>query len=646
MPLGWVVDTDRTTRPAGWEDGHSPSSAAYDKVGVIVGKRSRGRRHGDARLRLLREGEAPSSKRGTTQPGDALQPLVLELRKRLRNPDPWELLAFVSTIVSVSDGSAGPDVAGTALQGLVDSFIGVDLAETTAALNVLVVLVTDPDLVREIDAELSHRSQPMPLWLKDIKETRVTRAVVMSEESGPGEDIILGIEWAGVGEASFLTYVDHSSGTVVKDAFPAPMSVAEAVVHLEAMAEDEGEDAVELEDIDLGVARAMIEEALDNGDALEYEFASDTWPSSRPILEWLVAGLPELEVDLDDLDDLDSFAEAVLRERAHVIEAFSGSEEAAAAGLRLTPAGQARDDVVMSLIGGADGYLSQEDFRRWTPERVEGLLLLALPANVMVNRVVAERVPPLLKAFASWSLSGLDVPKAEIDAVRATVDRCGPEYVAIATSKEARVLRDAIRAYERRSGLDQVALQILGTTEDVDLDTWLLEYLGAEVGGVDALMELEAAALPDEDFAWSVVPEDVRQPVGEIVELLDDFADRSFGVEFRTACRRFLAAVVAGDPVVFRRKASAASGAAVIAWLVGRANGLVAVGSDAMAAGDLWAHFGVKGASTRAETFRRAARIDPGLTSYGLGRAAWLTSGKRANLVRARDESIARRGQA
>lgn len=431
-----------------------------------MGKRSRGHRQGDARLRILRDGDAPPGKRSTTQPGDALQPLVLELRKRLRNPDPWELLAFVSTIVTATEDTSAPAVAGNALHGLVDSFIGVDLAETTAALHVLAALVRDEDLVREIDVELSQRSQPMPLWLKDIRQTSVTKAVVVSAAADLGEDVILGIEWAGVGEAAFLTYIDHAAGTVVKDAFPAPMSVADTVVHLESMA-DEDEDDVEFEDVDLGVARILIEDALEHGDDLGVEFESDTWPSSRPILEWLLSVLPEVDLDLrgldrfDDLDDVDAFAETVLRERAHVIEAFSGSDEAASATLTLTPEGQDRDDIAMSLIAGSDVFLSPEDFRRWTPERVHELLLTTLPASVLVDGRVAERIPQLLRAFATWSLKGIDAAEGEIAALTDTVDRVGPEYVRLATSREAVNLREAIRAYERLTGLEDLAVPIL-----------------------------------------------------------------------------------------------------------------------------------------------------------------------------------------
>ena len=56
----------------------------------------------DARLRIV-HGGAAQPKRGTTQAGDALQPLIVEMRRRIRDADPWQLLAFLSTIVDVAD---------------------------------------------------------------------------------------------------------------------------------------------------------------------------------------------------------------------------------------------------------------------------------------------------------------------------------------------------------------------------------------------------------------------------------------------------------------------------------------------------------------------------------------------------------------
>lgn len=617
-----------------------------------MGKRSAKRRHGDARLRVVHGGKAPA-KRGTTAPGDAMQPLVVELRRRLRDEDPWQLLAFTSTLVEVSGGPPGPDGVSLAIEGMIETFLGIDLAETTAALSTLAVLVDDEDLRTSITAELSHRTQPMPLWLRDIRDVKVNRAAILSVDGDRGDDLLLGVDWTGTEGGSFVIYVDHGLGTVVKDAFPMAMPFAETVEELRTTTLDEAVpgERVELEELDLAEARGLIETALENMEELGEEHESDTWPAARPILEWLLTTMPEghtdrwdepggWELDDDDWDLPAAIAQQMLEERAQVVADFAASTDASSAGVELTGIGT--DDQVMSLIVGGAGLGSAESFQRWTPERIEDLLLGTLPRAVLVDDRIARRIPPLLKAFASWSMSQMGAAEAETVAVRKAVDACAAEYLALATSPEARRLREAVKAYAALLDDEVSIVPVVESDEPVDWDEFFLDQMATEVGGREALAVLATDPLPDEDFDWSVVPPDLRDQLAEIVDALDAFALDRFGVEYRTACRRFLADVVHGAPDAFRRRGTVASAAAVVAWLVGRANGVVGRGGDGMLAGDLWSHFGLRGPSTRADTFRRAVGLELYPPTHTLGRPEWLTSATRLSIVRQRDTALAR----
>ena len=64
-----------------------------------------------------------------------------------------------------------------------------------------------------------------------------------------------------------------------------------------------------------------------------------------------------------------------------------------------------------------------------------------------------------------------------------------------------------------------------------------------------------------------------------MLELTDACCDELLDVEYRTACRRLLARVAAGDPAVFRRRASSATAAAAICWIVGKDNDLFRSGA-------------------------------------------------------------------
>ncbi|GAA2158617.1 DUF6398 domain-containing protein [Humibacillus xanthopallidus] len=633
-----------------------------------AGKRGRG----DARLRIV-HGGAAQPKRGTTVPGDAIQPMVVDLRRRLRDDNPWSFLAFVSTLVEVAESGPGPadDIPDTggwpegggaaALAPVVESFIGIDLAETTAALNALAVLVRDAEMVGDIDAELAHRRQPMPLWLRDLRDTRVTKAHLMAADGDRGANVVLGLDWSGGHGATFLVYVDHARGTVVRDAFPVPAPIEEVLSRLDDTAGQEGPGApdFDIEELDLAEARSLVEEALDESDEEDWDPESDTWPASRPILRWLLQTMPEGGLgwaehedfeDFEDFDDLDTdsrsvssrLAEELLSSRRELVDRFAASPEATAAGLDLRPDGTDRMALALTLC--ASESMNDKAFLKWSPERVELLLFGLLPRTTLVDRTVAKRVPQLLKVFAAWCLAEVGASPKQIAAVRDAVDRSGPDYIAIVTSFEATRLRQAVQDYAALLGDPVGILPVMESQSDFAWAEFMIDRAAEQVGGREALSALDLEPLPDEEFDWSTVPSDIHGPVSETLQPIDELATERFDVEFRTACRRFLAAVVAGDPGLFRRRGSTASAAAAIVWLVGRFNGVVARGGDGMLAGEVWTYFGVTAsASSRAQVLRRAVGLDPYALTDSLEHPEWLTSANRQDLARRRDEGLALR---
>jgi hypothetical protein len=518
------------------------------------------------------------------------------------------------------------------------------------------VLVPDPEIVDDIDQELAHRRQPMPLWLRDLRELRVSRAHLMSADDDLGSNVVLDIEWPGGGGASFLVYVDHRHGTVVRDAFPTPVPIQEVLGQINDASPEEEQPT--FEEIDLAQGRRLIEQALDMSDEDDWDPASDTWPAARPILDWLLGTMPEggtgwpqlngakhfddprSLVALDDESALDELVDTLLDTRRELVDQFASSTAASLAGLDLT---RDRDRAALALIVGTSGPMPDDEFLHWTPDRVGDFLFGMLPRTLLVDEHIARRIPQLLRAFAVWCMGQADAADNDIVIVRNAIDEFGPDYVGLVTSFEALRLREAVKDYASLLGDPVGIVPVLETSEAFDWTEFVLDQAAGEVGGREALAALDTEPLPDEDFDWSVVPADITEPVAETVRLLDDLATERFDVEFRTACRRFLATVVTGDPGIFRRRGSTASAAAVVAWLVGRANGIVARGAHGMTAGELWAHFGLKGASSRGPTFRKAAGVDPYAVSDSLGHPQWLTSATRRDLTRRRDEALALR---
>ncbi len=180
------------------------------------------------------------------------------------------------------------------------------------------------------------------------------------------------------------------------------------------------------------------------------------------------------------------------------------------------------------------------------------------------------------------------------------------------------------------------------STSLADHRTFMRELLREAAGGEEALRNLDDRPLPDEDFDWTGIADDIRGTVAEILTLCDRCCDELLDVEYRTACRRLLARAAAGDPSVFRRKARTETAAAAICWIVGKDNDLFTPMGGGMQVKHLMAHFGLAqgGVSQRAETMMKAAGFDPYNRRWELrlGTPALLVSRRRRRIIELRDE--------
>jgi hypothetical protein len=173
-----------------------------------------------------------------------------------------------------------------------------------------------------------------------------------------------------------------------------------------------------------------------------------------------------------------------------------------------------------------------------------------------------------------------------------------------------------------------------------DISDVVLDGLRRAVGGEEALNALDTAPLPDEPFAWTAVPPDVHARVDEVLDLVDRCCADLLDVEYRTACRRLLADIAAGDPEVFRRRGRADTAAGAVCWLVGKSNSLFdhTPVTPKLTVKGLAEHLGIGGASMsqRSEPMLRAIGVDPH-GSKELGSARYLTGPRRARIIADRD---------
>ncbi len=488
---------------------------------------------------------------------------------------------------------------------LIQTFLDVDLLETTALLAVIAELSGDDVLRRRVRREITARAHTLPTWLTDLDRATVEGSIEMVHVLGDGDNIMIGMKLPGGSALSLVVYIDHNLGTLVKDAFTVPEPLGTLIEHMQVVGDDPDTTWAELAPAD---ARVRIRDAIELSAISFPPFETDTWPACRPLVEWAIGMLPAGGTGYQR-PQWDADALAALTER------FFGS-----------PFGTGLDDadhrgLLTSLLWFGTDY-GPGDPLRWSPVVVELLLVDWIPRKIVDDAAYLAKAPDLLRAFIRFCHQERGIRPALTADTLAAVDSYEPEY--------QRTIRSP-----RPQGTAALlaAMGVLGQDS-----VWpLLDALRRAVGGDAALDRLDARPLPDEPFAWETVPGDVHERVTEVLRLVDQCCDELLDVEYRTACRRLLARAVAGDPEIFRRRSRPETAAAAICWVIAKANDLF---SGELLVKDLVGHFGIgqSSVSQRSGPLLRAVGVDP--HQYGvmnLGSPDYLTSTRRERILTLRD---------
>lgn len=559
------------------------------------------------------------------EPGDL--DLMVQIDHALAEPHPLVFLQLVSGIVAALDPRRSspfdqPDDDATTLDDIIESFLGVELPQTTAALRVLAAILPNDLTAARLRRELADRQHRLPSWLGQLGDTEVHGAVEMSHVLGDGVNINLGTTLPGGHEMTAVVYIDHNLGTVVKDAFLLDQSL-DTVVSL-YMEQVPDPDTVFVE-VDLADARTKITDAVETGVRTFPPFESDTWPMCRPLVEWLARSLPIGGSGYER-------PEWSQHHQQQLAESFFAS-----------PYGAGLDDedrrsMLESLLWFGTDYATGDPLR-WSPVSVELLLVDWIPRKIVADAEYLSIAPDLLRAFIGYAHDRAGVRTGLTEETLQAVDHYEPQYQQLIRSPRL----------QGPEALMAVA-GLLADELDGDLPPYgeaMLDTLRRDVGGDEALRSLDEALLPDEPFDWTRIPEDIRGRVEEVLTLVDACCDELLDTEYRTACRRLLADVAGGDPAVFRRAGAARTAAAAVCWIIGRANDLFGGWGSGVQVRELMAPFDVKGSpSQRAATLLRAAGID--YRQYGvtleLGSPRYLVSARRAELIAQRDGWLAMLG--
>ena len=553
------------------------------------------------------------------------QELIVGLRAALRSSEPIDLLDVVSGLLEVVDPRSsdpfGRDAGRPELDDLVESFVGTPYAETTAALFAIRALVPDEVMQARISRELATRRHPMPAWLTALADATIEPDVwFLTHVLGDGDDYLLGVRLPSGDALSALVYVDHNMGTVVKDAFALSESLENLALKVGTTIDDPDQS---LTRTDAATARAVMEQAIEDGSRIHPPLESESWPVCRPLVEWMLRLLPPG----GRAPERKEWSE---RETAALADDFFASD------LGAPLDHDDGRDLLESILWFGTGYATGDPLR-WSPVTVEILLADWVPRKIVAEPAYLAQLPDLLRAYIRYCHDRQGIRAALTDETLAAVDHYEPDY--------QRVIRSA-----RLQGPAALLAGLLPDDyedddeygddyDDAGVGERVLAALDRVVGGRPALRRLDTDPLPDEPFEWAGIADDIRPVVHEMLDLCDRCASEVLDVEHRTAMRRFLSRAAVGDPACFRRKAAPTRGAAAVAWVICRANESAGPGAS-LTAQQLLAWFGVTGSvSQRAEPMLRANGVDPYRLpgSMDLGAPDLLTAARRQQIVALRD---------
>ncbi|MDN5895127.1 MAG: hypothetical protein L0H93_14035 [Nocardioides sp.] len=337
----------------------------------------------------------------------AENPLIRVLRPALRSDDPAAFWVSAAPLVmELADLRHHPEELPEGVD-LLDTFLEIDVAETTALLHTVAAMCPDEELRSRARVGVTARRQPMPPQVSGLAQASVTEALAFSDSAG--ENLMVELALPRGVRAVLITYIPWSPAPYVKDAFVIGESLEEVNdTYREIMARDGDSLDEVLETVTAADAGARVRQALANTPAdVEQSEDWEQWPMLRPFVEFVVNLMPKGGTGYDEnaVRGVPGSASLPVPERppwiledgTDLVEKFTSSEHAA--GLER---GKELEDLaayVMILLEASFG-----DPLGWDPELAEWIVSEVLPTVPMLPEAAVTRIPAALPVLIAWSL--------------------------------------------------------------------------------------------------------------------------------------------------------------------------------------------------------------------------------------------------
>lgn len=514
--------------------------------------------------------------KGTRPRGWSSEPkapqLVADVGEMLGEPSPFRLMEMASGLIEATtprplDDWPGAQVERSDGDSTFLAFARSEWASLEALALAVAVMHPDVGLVERLRSTVRpSTSSSGPPWLARMDAIEITGAWQQTDVLGDGENVLVSWRWPEAAAATALVYVDHNMGTVVKDAFLVPEDGEALLASIAALQPEHGSTVP----VDLAVARARVSEAIRAGERTLPPFETDSWPSCRPMLEWVVGHLPAGGVGFErpDWPEVD---------RQRLLDEFVASPHGVIAGVAPKDVRDLADPLVWFGCDYGPG-----DPLRWSPVSVEIVLANWYPRKVLgLTEAEVGQVPDVLAGFVRFAHARMSIPPELTDATITAIERWRREF------SEA--------SCPGRSSVDnavELARVLAGDDfDELDDDDWIDDELDDEeflaqtaaaieldhidlVGGRAAYESLTDTPLGDVAFDWSRIPDALLPLTQETLACLDRWAGELYDTEVRTIARGVLAEVIEADPGVFKRSPRTDGlAAAILAYLMRRLTG-------------------------------------------------------------------------
>jgi hypothetical protein len=525
--------------------------------------------------RTTPKGTRPPARRGHQHRHDADRPpLVDDVEALLEEPSPLGLLELASTLVELSTArptdswrpSGTEPVERLDGPNLFGSFALSGYPAMAALVSAIAAMHPDEVLAARLRRQLSTQRLPdEPEWLATMADITITETVLHGDVLDDGENVVIGWQWPDGEASTAVVYVDHNMGTIVKDAFVADSNVRD----LEQLISTIEHRDILRQPIPPADAKARIVEALGNAERVVPPIETDSWPATRPLVEWLLGHLPDGGTGYVRPD-------WPTEQRERLLDEFVASPFGQVVGLEPSEVRELADPLVWFACDYGPG-----DPLRWSPVSVE-IVLGDWYARKVFGHPLGQllRLPDVLGGFVRFAHDRRRIPPERTEETLAALAEWSGEYRE-AISRPGRSRGDnALRLARIAAGLDPDDWDEDDDWEEEDdevVERAIEEVeavMAALVGGRAQLAAVTDEPLGDIAFDWSCVPDGLSDGVTATLQHLDGWASELFDDEVRTIARGVLAGVVAADPAVLRRSPRPdALAASILAFLLTRLTG-------------------------------------------------------------------------